>query len=394
MKVLIIDDVPIAKKILTDLNYEVSYQPKIPIEEISKISNDYDAMVVRSSKIHEVDFGSKIKAIGRAGAGVNNIPIEKAAEQGIVVFNTPGANSNAVKELVICSLILASRGVVQGIEWAKTIENDLVKTVEKNKKNFKGSEIYGKKLAVIGLGAIGMLVSNAACGMGMQVTGYDPYITIENAWKLSRDVKKEDDLKKLVSDVDFITVHVPIMEQTKDMINKELFDAMTPGVKLLNFARGGIVNNDDLLQAIDKEKVERYITDFPDEKLAGNEKVTIVPHLGAGTHEADENCGMMVARQINEFLAEGNIINSVNYPKTLLEKNGATRISICNQNVPGIVNKISEVIAKEKLNIHGMINKSRGDFAYNIIDIDGDVTKDNIKKLKEIQGVLTVRLIK
>lgn len=391
MRVLIIDKVPMAKKILSELDYEVRYEPSMEVSEINKVIEDYDAMIVRSSKIHDLELGKRLKAIGRAGAGVNNIPIEKCAENGVVVFNAPGANSNAVKELVICSLVLASRGVSEGIAWTKTVKEDIVKTVEKNKSQFKGTEIYGKKLAVIGLGAIGRLVSNAASALGMQVTGYDPFITIENAWKLSRNVKKSDDLKTLVADADFVTIHVPFNDKTAGMISRELIEVMKPGVKILNFARGGLVDNEALKEAMNKGTVERYITDFPDETFIGNEKVTIVPHLGASTHEAEENCAEMVSKEVDRFLKEGIVTNSVNYPKTFLEKNGGSRLTICNKNVPGKVNQISEILAEGKLNIHGMINKSMGDYAYNIIDIDGEVPDDVIKKLEEI--VIRVRKI-
>lgn len=394
MKVLIIDKVPKAKEIFNELNYEVNYQPGMDIKEVSQVAKDYDAMIVRSTKIHDVELGGNLKAIGRAGAGVNNIPVEKCVENGIVVFNAPGANANAVKELVICSLILASRGVVQGIEWTKSVGDNFVEAVEKNKGQFKGSEIRRKKLAVIGLGAIGMLVANAASALRMEVIGYDPYITVENAWKLSRNVKKSDELKALVAEADYITLHVPYNEKTEGILNKELFEIMKPGVKIMNFARGELVDLTALKEAINKGVVERYITDFPNEEIRGNDKVTIVPHLGASTHEAEENCAVMVSEQVNNFLKKGTIVNSVNYPGTFLEENGGkTRLGIFNKNVPGTISKISEILGESKLNIHGMINKSRGDWAYNIVDIDGSVSDAVIDKLNIVNGIIKVRNI-
>ncbi len=394
MRVLIIDKVPKAKEIFNQMNYEVNYSPGMETEEVSKIIKDYDALIVRSTKIHDVELNGNVKAVGRAGAGVNNIPVEKCAEKGIVVFNSPGANANAVKELVVCSLILASRGIVEGIEWTKTVKDDFVKEVEKNKSRFKGSEIRRKKLAVIGLGAIGRLVANAASALRMDVSGYDPFITVENAWRLSRNVKKSDELKALVAEADYVTIHVPCNEKTEGFLNKELLGIMKPGVKILNFARGELVDMEALKEAMNKGTVERYITDFPSEELVGNEKVTIVPHLGASTHEAEENCAEMVSEQVNEFLKKGNVGNSVNYPNTSLEENGGkTRLGIFNKNVPGTVSKISEILGENKLNIHGMINKSRGDYAYNIVDIDGSVADEIVDKIKGIEEVVRVRKI-
>ena len=394
MRILVIDNVPKAKEIFNKMNYEVNYSPGMETGEISKVIKDYDGLIVRSSKIHDVEFNGKVMAVGRAGAGVNNIPVEKCAEKGIVVFNSPGANANAVKEIVVCSLILASRGIAEGIEWTKTVKEDIVKEVEKNKSRFKGSEIRKKKLAVIGLGAIGRLVANAASALRMDVSGYDPFITVENAWRLSRNVKKSDELKALVAEADYVTIHVPCNEKTEGFLDKELFGVMKPGVKILNFARGELVDMGALKEAMNARIVERYITDFPSEELVGNEKVTIVPHLGASTHEAEENCAEMVSEQINEFLKKGNVGNSVNYLNTSLEENGGkTRLGIFNKNVPGTVSKISEILGENKLNIHGMINKSRGDYAYNIVDIDGSVADEIVDKLKGIEEVVRVRKI-
>lgn len=394
MKILIPDKVdPVIKEILEEMKYEVNYKPGLEIEETKKIAKDYDAIIVRSYKLHELELEGKLKAIGRAGAGVNNIPVEKCAENGVVVFNAPGANANAVKELVICSLILASRGISEGINWVKTLDKDIIKTIEKNKSKFKGSEIRRKKLAVIGLGAIGMLVANAASALRMKVKGYDPFISVDNAWRLSRDVKKSDNLKELLADADYVTVHVPFNEKTNKLINKEILSSMKPGTKLLNFSRSEVIDYDSLIEAMDNGIIAKYITDFPSEEILNNEKTIIVPHLGASTKEAEQNCAMMIAEQVDEFLKQGNIKNSVNYPETNLEKNGGTRLGIFNKNVPGMVSKISEVLGKNKLNIHGMLNKSRGDFAYNIVDIDGSVSDNIIAEIKEISEVLRVKKI-
>jgi len=373
--------------------FKVDYKPGMVLSETKKIAKDYDAVIVRSYKLHDVPMKGNIKAVGRAGAGVNNIPVEKCSENGVVVFNAPGANANAVKELVICCLILASRGLSQGIEWTKTISVDVSKTVEKEKSQFKGKEILGKKLAVIGLGAIGCEVANAAVSMGMDVTGYDPYITVENALRLLPEVKKTDELSSLLSDADYLTIHVPISDKTMDLINDNVFSMMKPGIKLLNFSRKEIVVHKALFKAINKGIVKRYITDFPDKELVKHEHVINVPHLGASTHEAEENCAGMIAEQVNDFLKKGNIKNSVNYPTTHLDKNGSTRLVIFNKNVPGVINSISKVLSFLEMNISSMINKSKGDYAYNIFDIDSDVKENVLKRIREIDGVIRIRKI-
>lgn len=394
MKILIPDKVdPIIKDLMEKKGYEIDYKPGMELEDVKKAANSYDALIVRSFKLHEVKFNGCVYAIGRAGAGVNNIPVEKCAELGIVVFNAPGANANAVKELVLCSLILASRNIYHGIEWTKRIENDIVKTVEKHKSLFKGNEIRGKKLAVIGLGAIGVLISNAAESLGMHVTGYDPYITVENAWKLSGNVNNAENINKAIADADYITIHVPYNEHTNNMVNSAVINKMKRGVKLLNFARGELVEFNGLKQGLDSGVISKYITDFPDERFINDERVIIVPHLGASTHEAEENCAVMIAAQVDDFLKNGNIKNSVNYPATALERNGGARITLFNKNIPGIVSRISEVLGENKINIHGMINKSKGDYAYNIIDIDGAAPKEIICMLRGIEGVIKVRVI-
>ena len=394
MKILVPDKVdPIIVQLMTDLSYEVSYKPGLEPVETAGIAGEYDAVIVRSYALHDIPIEGRIKAIGRAGAGVNNIPVERCAEKGVVVFNAPGANANAVKELVICGLILSSRGISEGIQWVKTIKRDVAKTVEKKKGSFKGSEIIGKKLAVIGLGAIGCQIANSAYDLGMEVVGYDPFITVDNALRLSRSVRRVEELKSLLLDADYLTVHIPISDETRAMIDQAVFSIMKPGVKLLNFSRAEIVDREALLKALDSGVVDKYVTDFPDEELIEHNKVITIPHLGASTKEAEENCAKMIAAQVDDFLKTGNISNSVNYPEVHLDRFGGTRIGIFNRNVPGIVSKISEILSADKLNIAGMINKSKGDFAYNIFDIDGGVQETVIGEIRAIDGVIRVRKI-
>jgi D-3-phosphoglycerate dehydrogenase len=392
MKILVPDNVDkLIVQLMTDLGYEVSYRPGLEITETARIVGNYDAVIVRSYPLHDVGLEGRIKAVGRAGAGVNNIPVEACAEKGVVVFNTPGANANAVKELVICGLILSSRGIAEGIAWAKTIKSNVSITVEKNKGGFKGSEIIGKKLGVIGLGAVGCQIANSAYDLGMEVMGFDPFITVDNALRLSRSVKRTEELKSLLADADYLTVHVPISEGTSGMINEDVFSRMKPGIKLLNFSRAEIVDKAALLEALDKGIVEKYVTDFPDDDLIRHGKVITIPHLGASTKEAEENCAKMMAAQIHDFLKTGNTTNSVNYPETHLDRYGGTRLAIFNRNVPGIVSKISETLSADKLNIAGMINKSKGDFAYNIVDIDGGVPGTVVEEIGTIKGIIRIR---
>jgi len=392
MKILVPDKVDrIIEKIMSDMGFEIDYQPGMEIAETARIAGGYDAVIVRSYPLHDVPIDGNIKAIGRAGAGVNNIPVEICAKRGVVVFNAPGANANAVKELVICSLILASRGISQGIAWTKEIPEEVERTVEKGKSRFKGSEIMGKKLAVIGLGAVGCHIANAAYDLGMEVVGYDPFITVDNALRLSRSVKRADDLNALLKDADYLTLHVPMSENTRGMINDEVFSRMKPGIKLLNFSRAEIVDRPALDRAFESGIVERFVTDFPDEALIKNEKAIVIPHLGASTKEAEENCARMIAQQMEDFLKNGNISNSVNYPETHLDRRGETRLSIFNSNIPGIVSQISEVLSTGNLNIAGLINKSKGDCAYNIVDIDGHVEAPVIERIGEIEGIIRLR---
>jgi len=357
---------------------------------------DPDGILVRSKEMKEMSLPSSLKAIARAGAGVNNIPIDKCSEKGIVVFNTPGANANGVKELVILGMLLASRKVVEGIGWTKGLvgEGDKVPDlIEKGKSKFGGTEILGKKLGVVGLGAIGTMVANTAEGLGMEVWGYDPFLSIEAAWRLSRNTRRAPSLDKLLSECDFISVHVPQNKDTKGFINTDKFAIMKKGVVLLNFARGGLVDTPSLKKAIADGIVACYVTDFPDEEVIKTDKVIAIPHLGASTEESEENCALMAVMQLMDFLEHGNIKNSVNFPDSFLERSANPRLTISNQNLPGMIEKITRLLAESKLNIAEMINKSRGNLAYNIIDIEGDITDDLVKKIRTVEGVLGVRVL-
>ncbi len=370
--------------------------PRAEYEVASEIINP-DAVVVRSFKMHDMDFDANLKAIARAGAGTNNIPIDRCSDQGIVVFNTPGANANAVKEIVIASLFLSSRDIAGGVAWAQSIKDEgdnVPPLVEKQKSNFAGCEIKGKKLGVIGLGAIGAMVANSAIDLGMQVVGYDPYLSVEAAWELSSKVKKATGLETLLKEVDYITIHVPLLDSTKGMFNTEKFAMMQDGVKIINFSRGGLVDNDDIIKALESGKVSSYVTDFPEAKLLGVKGVVPIPHLGASTAESEENCAVMVVEEIKDFLEDGNIRNSVNFPNCFLNKTvGEKRITIANKNVPNMIGEITSLLAKHSINIHDMLNKSKGDLAYNIIDVDGELNDVVITELNNIEGIITVRVI-
>ncbi len=365
--------------------------------EIASEFSSPDAIIVRSQKMHDMELPSGLKAIARAGAGVNNIPIDKCTDSGIIVFNTPGANAHGVKELTIAGLLLSSRDISDSIEWAKSLigkGDEVPSLVEKGKKNFAGQEIRGKTLAVIGLGAIGVLVANAAQALGMKVLGYDPFISVKHAWKLSRNVKQAEGIEVLLSQADYVTLQIPLNADTKDYINENKFKMMKDGVRLLNFARGGLVNTEDLKAAIESGKVARYVTDFPDEDMLKLEHVISIPHLGASTAESETNCAVMAVDQVREFLEKGNIINSVNFPHAEMERNGGLRIVIANKNVPNMVSQISTTLASEGMNISNMLNRNRADIAYNIIDIDRTETDPSIvDKLLAIEGVIMVRII-
>ncbi len=356
-----------------------------------------DAIILRSYNMHNLELPASLKAVARAGAGVNNIPIDLCTEKGIVVFNTPGANANGVKELVIAGLLLSSRHITSSVEWAKTLigQGDQVPAlIEKGKKNFVGQEIQGKTLAVIGLGSIGVLVANAAHALGMKVMGYDPYISVKQALKLSNNIRLAESLESLLACADYITLNIPLTPETKGYINEEKLKLMKDGVRLLNFARGELVNNADLAVAIESGKVHRYVTDFPDEYLLKLKNVIAIPHLGASTEESETNCAIMAVDQVREYLENGNIINSVNFPHAEMERNGGRRILIANKNVPNMVSQISSILAKEHVNIDNMLNKNKKEIAYNIIDVDKETLCDTVKdRLMAIEGVFMVRIL-
>lgn len=358
---------------------------------------DPDGIILRSFNMHEMELPSSLKAVARAGAGVNNIPVEKCTEKGIVVFNTPGANANAVKELVLAGLLMASRDISGGIAWAKTLigkGTEVPKLVEDGKKNFGGHEIQGKTLAVIGLGAIGVLVANAAQALGMNVHGYDPYISVKQALRISNTVKWTEGIEPLLANADYITLNIPLTAETKEYINKDRIRLMKNGVRILNFARGGLVNNADLAEAIAAGKVACYVTDFPDEEILKMDRVIAIPHLGASTNESETNCAIMASEQIQNFLENGNIINSVNFPTAEMERNGNCRILIANKNIPNMVSQIATILADEGINISDFLNKNRGDIAYNIIDIDAKNLDDSyVEKFTGIEGVFMARIL-
>jgi len=355
-----------------------------------------DAIIVRSYSMLEMELPHSLKVIARAGAGVNNIPVEKCSERGVVVFNTPGANANSVKELVLAGLLLSSRKIIHGINWSKTLVgrgDEVTKLIEAEKSKFAGPEIMGKKLGVIGLGAVGVMVANDAAALGMEVTGYDPFISVESAWGLSRDIKRASGFDSLLSNSDYISLHVPLSAETEGMINKEKFDRMKKGVRLLNFARGELINNKDLKDAVEYGTIGVYITDFPNEDLLKMKNVIAIPHLGASTPEAEDNCAIMAVKQVREFLERGNIINSMNYPDCQMDISGKKRIVIANKNVPTIVGQITSIFASDGINIADMLNKSKKTTAYNIIDIDSAVSEQSIQKIRNIKGVTMVRVI-
>jgi len=369
--------------------------PRDDYEVASELLNP-DAVLVRSFKMLDMEIAQTVKTIARAGAGVNNIPVDKCSQKGVVVFNTPGANANGVKELVLAGLLLSSRGIIQGVAWAQSLKGkgaEVSKIIEKEKGTFAGPEIKGKKLGIIGLGAIGVMVANDAEALGMQVSGYDPFISVEAAWELSRTVKRAISLDGLVAESDYITIHVPLSDKTKGMINTDKFAVMKKGVRILNFARGGLVNNADLKTAITEGRVAAYVTDFPEDELLGIPQVLPIPHLGASTPESEDNCAVMAVRQLRNFLEAGNIKNSVNFPDCELPPTGRKRLIVANRNVPNMVGQITAVLAQNKVNIADMLNKSKGDYAYNIIDLDSESGEVDVKKISAIEGVIMARLL-
>jgi D-3-phosphoglycerate dehydrogenase len=364
--------------------------------------NNPDALLIRSHVLTENDFNKSLKCICRAGAGVNHIPLEQATEKGVVVFNTPGGNANAVKELVICGLLLSSRGIIQGHIFAQSLNdinsNELTDLVESNKKIFKGSELKGKTIGIIGLGAIGSLLAQSVDSMGMKIIGFDPNISIDAAWQLPKEVEKADSLEYLLSNSDYISLHVPLVEETKDLISKNTIKFIKEGAKLINLSRGPIVNNEDILKALEDKKISSFVTDFPTPELVKRSiefaDVILLPHLGASTKEAEINCAIMAAEQANSFLKDGEIINSVNFPRVKLGRTTKNRIVIVHKDEPGVIGNITGEIASHNVNIPDMINKSRDHIAITVIDLDDRPTNNILNNINEIENVLSVRLCK
>ena len=360
--------------------------------------SDADAILVRSHKLGQENIGSNLKAVARAGAGVNNIPVDDYTKQGIVVFNTPGANANAVKELVVCGLLLSARGILPGINWVNTLGNDteyseLNKLMEEEKKKFKGCELAGKTIGVVGLGAIGAVVADVAIQLGMKVLGYDPAISVDAAWRLANQVEKQENLTSLISRSDFVTLHLPVLENTRNLIDRKIINYFKTGAVLLNFSRDAIVDNGALLEGLNSGRLSRYVTDFPTPELLGNPRTILMPHLGASTDEAEDNCAIMAVNQLRDFLENGNIRNSVNFPNLNLERSESTRIAIVNQNVPGMLGQILSILAERDINVIDMLNKSRGEIAYNLIDIEGDPMEEILGDIASIDHVIKAWVI-
>jgi D-3-phosphoglycerate dehydrogenase len=359
--------------------------------------NEAEAILVRSAAMHDMELSDNLCAVARAGAGVNNIPLDKCADKGIVVFNTPGANANGVKEMVIAGMLLASRDILGGIDWCKENASDenIGKAAEKAKSKFAGTEIKGKKLGVIGLGAIGVLVANAAKHLGMEVYGYDPYISVKAAWNLSRDIKHVSDVNDIYKECDFITVHVPLLDSTKQMINKDAINMMKDGVIVLNFARDLLVNEEDMVEALAAGKVRKYVSDFANPTTAGKEGVILTPHLGASTAESEDNCAIMAVEEIMDFVENGNIKNSVNYPACDMGVcASASRVAVCHKNIKNTISKITNIFGNADINIANMVNVSRGDYAYSLLDLETVAPEAVLEELKNTEGMLKVRVVK
>ena len=362
--------------------------------DVSSSDENPDAILVRSAKMHDMEIGDNLKAVGRAGAGVNNIPLEKMSDKGVVVFNTPGANANAVKELVISSMLLASRNICQGWDYVNKLPLENLKTtVEDGKKQYSGSELPGKTLGIVGLGAIGVEIANAASMLGMDVIGYDPSISKKNAWKISSEVEEALSLEELFSRSDFVSFHVPLVDATKNLLDAKRISLLPEGCVIINMSRDGIVDEDELIKSLDSGKVKYYVTDFPIDEKKNHDRVIALPHLGASTSEAEENCAIMIAKQVKDYLEHGNIVNSVNFPDSKMPRAGEERLAITHRNVPNMVRQITKEIAEEGANIVDMLNKSRGDFAYTLIDIEKEIPKTVIENIKQVEGILKVRAL-
>ncbi len=357
--------------------------------------NKAEAILVRSQDMTQMDFSPGLLAIARAGAGVNNIPVDKCSGLGIVVFNTPGANANAVKEIALAGLLLASRDIVSGVAWAKSLTEDIPQAVEKGKSSFSGSEIKGKTLGVIGLGAIGVMVANSASSLGMKVIGYDPFISVKAALELSRKINLSETLDILLSTSDYITIHIPYMAETKNFISQAQLSLMKDGVCLLNFSRDAIINEQDLIKALDSGKVHRYVTDFPNAHVTGHGKVICIPHLGASTEESEENCAIMAVEELMDYLENGNITNSVNYPNCSMGIcRSAGRIAVLHKNIPSMIGQITSLMAEKSINISDMTNRSKAEYQYTLIDVDSHINPKDLSALRNVSGIISVRTIK
>lgn len=377
---------------ISNVGLEQFTEKYVPVSSPEKA----DALLVRSAVMHEMEFDKELKAIARAGAGVNNIPLEKCAEEGIVVFNTPGANANGVKELVIAGMLLASRDIIGGINWVQENEEDgnIAKDAEKAKKAFAGNELEGKKLGVIGLGAIGVLVANAAVHLGMEVYGYDPYVSVDSAWRLSRNIHHAKTVDEIYKDCDYITIHVPAMDSTKGMIDGDALGLMKDGVIVLNFARNVLVDEEAMVDALVSGHVKHYVTDFPTPTIVGVKGAIVIPHLGASTEESEDNCAKMAVKQLRNYLENGNICNSVNYPDCDMGLRGEnTRIVLLHHNIPNMIGQFTKILADDNMNIADMTNKSKGGYAYTMIDIDSEVPDRVAEDLRKVKEVLRVRVI-
>lgn len=378
---------------ISDVGIQEFSEEYVPVSRVE----DADAVLVRSASMHEMEFGGRLKAIARAGAGVNNIPLDRCAEEGIVVFNTPGANANGVKELVIAGMLLASRDIIGGINWVQENEEDgnIAKDTEKAKKAFAGCELDGKKLGVIGLGAIGVLVANAAVSLGMDVYGYDPYVSVDSAWNLNRSIRHAKAVDEIYKECDYITIHVPATESTKGMIDGNAISLMKKGVVLLNFARDVLVVEEAVIDALVAGKIKHYVTDFPTPVITGVKGAIVIPHLGASTEESEDNCARMAAKEIRSYLEHGNIRHSVNYPDSDMGLKGEnTRILLLHHNIPNMLGQFTRILAEDNINIADLSNKSKGGYAYTMIDIDSEITQEAIEELKAVKDVLKVRVIR
>lgn len=389
-----------ARQILTLNQISVKGLERLPRDcyEIASEFSHPDAILLRSHVLKAEDIADSVLAIGRAGAGVNNIPVAECTRRGIPVFNSPGANANAVKELVATAMLLGSRGIIEGIRYVDTLAGmsdkaEMHRVLEAQKKQFKGNELVGKTLGVVGLGAIGSMVAEMALTLGMEVVGYDPALSVEAAWRLSSKVRKADTLSALFARCDYITLHLPVLDSTRGLVNAELLGAVRPGACLLNFARQEIVNEADVIAALDARKLRKYIADFPAPALIGREDVILMPHIGASTDEAEDNCAIMAAEQLRDFLENGNIRNSVNFPTLELERVRGCRLSVSNENVPRILGSVLAILADQNINVIDMLNKSRNEVAYNLIDIDTRVSDEVLAKMSQLAGVINVRLI-